>query len=110
MTGWEKGWESPTADLVSVEREKGFEPSTSTLARWRPFLRALENKREERRVRDLTGPPGTAVGHQGVGRWVGGISDLARRWLEGGIPRVTGSPPAPESDNDVLAPLRRVTS
>lgn len=57
---------------VSVEREKGFEPSTSTLARWSDG----KNPRENSHV-SVTGPVvpghiGTHLGHSGVGERVGG--------------------------------------
>lgn len=35
-------------------------------------------------------------------------SPVAQRWRDAGIPRVTGAPP-PESEGDLLEPLRRST-
>jgi len=90
--GWENGWEPMNRRHVSVEREKGFEPSTSTLARWVSFLLGLVNRRLGRSQGALARPSWTLVGHRGVGRRVGG-----------------GHQP-PDSDEDVFAPLRKVAS
>ena len=64
---------SPLADETTafLEREKGFEPSTSTLARW-CSARSVPKKRPSRRAkRDPIGPFGTSIGHRGVGERVG---------------------------------------
>jgi hypothetical protein len=53
MIGWESGWVAAAIIFVSVEREKGFEPSTSTLARWRQSVRRLGNRLASRWARDV---------------------------------------------------------
>lgn len=53
MIGWESGWVQALRRFVSVEREKGFEPSTSTLARWRQNARRLGNEVTAHWARDV---------------------------------------------------------
>jgi hypothetical protein len=66
-----------TTTELSIEREKGFEPSTSTLARWRQVLAKAVNRAFERRVRASAGPDRTLVGHRGVREGVGASADAS---------------------------------
>lgn len=71
MQGCEKGWDGRPSAPVSVEREKGFEPSTSTLARWERDSGAHANRAIQLRVRVSAGLFRPLIGHRGVGRGVG---------------------------------------
>ncbi len=69
--GWEKGWEMTERTELSVEREKGFEPSTSTLARWQRLCGSQENRHDRAVTGRLDLPLDASSGYRRVGEGVG---------------------------------------
>ena len=70
--GCEKGWVGARGRELSIEREKGFEPSTSTLARWWQRANWPDFPANTPTGGCVAGQKHTSSGHLRVGGRVGG--------------------------------------
>lgn len=111
---WSDNWsEDRKPSDVSTERDTGFEPATSSLGSWCALREGLKNKARDAVTVVKAGPNPTQIGQRVVREVVRG-SALARRFREGAVPLVWPHPPPglfvpepPDSNEDLLEPLRR---